>query len=71
MIRVLVKTGKKTQEVEIADDVITLGRSSSNRLQLADKNASRVHSRIEKIGNEYRISDLESAMIPELRRRVC
>lgn len=61
MIRLLFRCGNESRELEFTDDVVTLGRSSKNKLKVEDKNASRMHARIEKIGLEYRVSDLESA----------
>jgi hypothetical protein len=60
MIKLLLKLDGDSRQLEFTQDVITIGRSSDNILTLADKKASRKHARIEKIGNEYRLSDLES-----------
>lgn len=60
MIRLLVKFEGESREVELADPVVTLGRSSENLVALADKKASRKHAKIEKTDAGYVLTDLES-----------
>ena len=60
MIKLLVKFGDESREVEIKETEISIGRSTDNVLPLADKKSSRKHARIEKVGDEYRIHDLGS-----------
>ncbi len=60
MIKLLVKFGDESREVEIKETDISIGRSTDNVLPLADKKSSRKHARIEKVGDEYRIHDLGS-----------
>jgi len=60
MIKLLMKSGEETREVEFNGGPITIGRSADNTLTLPDKKASRKHARIEKVGEEYLITDLES-----------
>lgn len=60
MIKLLVKFGDESREVEIKETDISIGRSTDNVLPLADKKSSRKHARIERVGDEYRIHDLGS-----------
>jgi pSer/pThr/pTyr-binding forkhead associated (FHA) protein len=60
MIKLLVKFGDESREVEIKETEISIGRSADNVLPLADKKSSRKHAKIEKVGDEYRINDLGS-----------
>jgi len=60
MIKLLVKFGDESREVEIHETEISIGRSTDNVLPLADKKSSRKHAKIEKVGDEYRINDLGS-----------
>jgi hypothetical protein len=60
MIRLLVKFEGESREVELADPVVTLGRSAENLVALADKKASRKHAKIEKTDAGYVLTDLES-----------
>ena len=45
---------------ELKDDVTTIGRSSTNIIQISDEQASREHCRIMKEGGNFRIEDLKS-----------
>ena len=60
MIKLLVKFGDESHEVECHETEITIGRASDNVLSLADKKSSRKHAKIEKVGDEYRVNDLGS-----------
>ena len=60
MIKILLKTEEGSQEYTFHEESITLGRSSDNTLKVSDKKASRKHARIDKTGNEYRLTDLGS-----------
>src|SRR5436190_752474 len=60
MIKLLVKFGDESREVELKETDISIGRSTDNVLPLADKKSSRKHARIEKAGDEYRVHDLGS-----------
>jgi hypothetical protein len=60
MIRLLVKSEGESREVELADAVVTLGRSAENLVVLADRKASRKHAKIEKTDSGYVLTDLES-----------
>lgn len=60
MIKLLVKFGDESREVELKETEISIGRATDNVLPLADKKSSRKHAKIEKIGDEYRVNDLGS-----------
>jgi tetratricopeptide (TPR) repeat protein len=60
MIKLLMKSGEETRELEFNGGPITIGRSEENSLRLPDKKSSRKHARIEKVGEEYLLTDLES-----------
>src|SRR5712671_2996165 len=60
MIKLLVKFGDDSREVECHETEISIGRSGDNTLSLADKKSSRKHAKIEKVGDEYRVNDLGS-----------
>ncbi|HLY09997.1 MAG TPA: FHA domain-containing protein [Planctomycetota bacterium] len=60
MIKLLVKFGNESREVEIKEIEISIGRAADNVLPLADKKSSRKHAKIEKVGDEYRVNDLGS-----------
>ncbi|MCZ7645509.1 MAG: FHA domain-containing protein [Planctomycetota bacterium] len=45
---------------ELIDQVTTIGRSSSNTIQITDKKSSRNHFRIEKEGERFKVIDLGS-----------
>lgn len=60
MIKLLVKFGDDSREVECHETEISIGRSGDNVLSLADKKSSRKHAKIEKVGDEYRVNDLGS-----------
>jgi tetratricopeptide (TPR) repeat protein len=54
------KSGEETRELEFNGGPITIGRSAENTLTLPDKKASRKHAQIEKVGETYLLTDLES-----------
>jgi pSer/pThr/pTyr-binding forkhead associated (FHA) protein len=60
MIKLLVKFGDESREVEFDVAEISIGRSTDNVLPLADKKSSRKHAKIEKVGDEYLVNDLGS-----------
>lgn len=61
MIRLIVKCrGAEEEVVFYEEEVITVGRSSKNNLQLPDNRASRKHFLIEKADKCYRVVDLGS-----------
>ena len=45
---------------ELVDDVTSIGRASSNTIQITDEKSSRNHFRIEKSGSAFRLIDLGS-----------
>jgi hypothetical protein len=60
MIKLLVKFGDESREVEIKESDISIGRATDNVLPLADKKSSRKHAKILKVGDEYHVNDLGS-----------
>jgi len=60
MIKLLVKFGDESREVELKESDISIGRATDNVLPLADKKSSRKHAKIEKVGDEYLVNDLGS-----------
>lgn len=59
-MKLLVKTGGEVREMTFTQDVVTIGRLTDSSVVVQDKKASRQHAKIEKVGAEYRLSDLES-----------
>lgn len=56
-----VKTGPNTgRVVEIADDVVTLGRDETQTIQILDQGVSRAHAEIFRIGDMCFLRDLDS-----------
>src|SRR5205814_1062720 len=60
MIKLLVKFGDESREVEYREAEITIGRSTENVIPLQDKKSSRKHAKIEKVNDEYLVNDLGS-----------
>src|SRR5437762_13984693 len=60
MIKLLVKFGDESREVEFTQSEISIGRSTDNLIPLNDKKSSRKHAKIEKVGDEYLVNDLGS-----------
>lgn len=58
MIKLRIQGEEK--DLTFADEPVTFGRQAGCQVVLQDKKASREHAKIEKVGGEYRISDLES-----------
>src|SRR5436190_763926 len=60
MIKLLVKSGDESREVELTQSEISIGRSTDNLVPLNDKKSSRKHAKIEKVNDEYLVNDLGS-----------
>src|SRR5262245_59933222 len=60
MIKLLVKFGDESREVEFQESEISIGRATDNVLPLQDKKSSRKHAKIEKVSGEYIVNDLGS-----------
>jgi pSer/pThr/pTyr-binding forkhead associated (FHA) protein len=58
-LRIKDESGKERIH-ELVDDVTTIGRASSNLIQITDEKASRNHFRVEKTGKTFKIVDLGS-----------
>lgn len=59
-VSIVMKKEKKTQHYKIDSDIVTIGRSSENDIQLSDKFISREHLRIRQKGDKYFVRDLGS-----------
>ncbi|RPH39217.1 MAG: FHA domain-containing protein, partial [Planctomycetota bacterium] len=60
MIKLLVKFGDESKEIEFHEAEISIGRATDNVLPLQDKKSSRKHAKIEKVNGEYLVNDLGS-----------
>ncbi len=60
MIKLHVQAEGEEKILAFEDEPITFGRLATCQVVLQDKKSSREHAKIEKIGSEYRLSDLES-----------
>ena len=60
MLTLILKEGAAPVTLQLADDVIAIGRSKDNNIVLKNIKASRRHARIERIGATYQITDLGS-----------
>ncbi len=60
MRRLMLITASGTVTHELAEDVITLGRSPENAIQIDDPSVSGRHARLEIAEGEYHLKDLES-----------
>jgi pSer/pThr/pTyr-binding forkhead associated (FHA) protein len=59
--RLILKMGGTAREFEFTENVITIGRTPENDIQISfDKRASRKHALVEKRDNDFFIKDLES-----------
>ena len=59
-VSVVMKEDNKTKGYNIDSDIVTIGRSSENDIQLYDKYISREHLRIRQKGDKYFVRDLGS-----------
>jgi pSer/pThr/pTyr-binding forkhead associated (FHA) protein len=60
MLTLLVKEAAAPVTLQLAEDVISIGRSKENNIVLKNIKASRRHARIERVGATYQITDLGS-----------
>ncbi|HHN46138.1 MAG TPA: FHA domain-containing protein, partial [Planctomycetes bacterium] len=61
MAKLVIKTPEGEENAhELKDDVTSIGRSSTNIIQIKDEQASREHCRIIKDGDSFRVEDLKS-----------
>lgn len=60
MLTLILKEGANPVTFNLEEDVITIGRSKENNIVLKNIKASRRHSRIERTGAVYQITDLGS-----------
>jgi hypothetical protein len=59
-VSVVMKKDGRPQHYNIDNDIITIGRSSENDIQISDKYISREHLRIRQKGDKYFVRDLGS-----------
>ena len=59
-VSVIMKKDRKAQHYKIDGDIVTIGRSSDNNIQLSDKYISREHLRIRQKGDKFFVKDLGS-----------
>ena len=60
MLTLILKEGAAPVTLQLAEDVIAIGRSKENNIVLKNIKASRRHARIERVGATYQITDLGS-----------
>lgn len=60
MIRLRISSDSGVQDVSLAEEKITIGRSEDNVVRIDAKNISRRHAVIEKTDQGYRVRDLDS-----------
>ncbi|CAN5248955.1 hypothetical protein BH20VER2_BH20VER2_18380 [soil metagenome] len=60
MRRLLVTTGDETVPHELADELITIGRSPENMIHLDDPSVSGRHAQLQSAGDGYELKDLDS-----------
>jgi uncharacterized protein YkwD len=60
MIKVVVKAPDGTRELAFTDPTVLIGRSGDCGIKLTDLKSSRKHAKLEKVGNEWRVSDLDT-----------
>ncbi len=59
-VSVIMKKDRKAQHYNIDSDIVTIGRSSENDIQVSDKFISREHLRIRQKGDKFFVRDLGS-----------
>jgi predicted component of type VI protein secretion system len=60
MLTLILKEGAAPVTLNLAQDVIAIGRAKDNNIVLKNIKASRRHARIERIGATYQVTDLGS-----------
>lgn len=61
MAKITIRDEEGVEKIhELVDDVTTIGRGSTNTIQITDQKASRLHFRIEKDGEFFKVVDLGS-----------
>ena len=60
MLTIVLKEGAAPVTLNLAQDVVAIGRSKDNQIVLKNIKASRRHARIERVGATYQITDLGS-----------
>jgi predicted component of type VI protein secretion system len=60
MLKIVLDEEGSALTLQLAQDLITIGRSKENVIIIKNKKASRAHAKIERIGGTYQITDLGS-----------
>ncbi|MEP6823057.1 MAG: FHA domain-containing protein [Chthoniobacterales bacterium] len=60
MRKLMVTSGAVSVAHELVEDVITIGRSPENSIHIDDPSVSGKHARLEMVGEDYHLKDLES-----------
>jgi adenylate cyclase len=60
MARIIIISDENAEPVDLREDVSVMGRLPDNHIVLSDALASRKHAEIRRVGDAYRIVDLES-----------
>ena len=45
---------------QIEGELLSIGRGSTNTIEISDAKASKEHCRVERVGNRWKVVDLES-----------
>src|SRR5437870_6039439 len=62
MPRLIVRSAETGAVIhELTDDVVTVGRASDNTIQIDDPSVSGRHAQLQRIGEIYRLKDLDSS----------
>ena len=59
-VSIVMKKDNKTQHYNIDSDIVTIGRSADNDIQVSDRYISREHLRIRQKGDKFFVRDLGS-----------
>lgn len=60
MLKLTLNLNGTTENLELEGDLITIGRSVECTVTIKNKKVSRQHAKIERVGNAFQITDLES-----------
>lgn len=60
MRRITITTEAGTVTHELMDDVVTIGRGAENTIVLDEPSASNRHARLERTGDDFELTDLDS-----------
>ena len=60
MLKLTLNLNGATKDLELDQDLVTIGRSDDNVVTIKNKKISRNHAKIERVGEAFQITDLES-----------